>query len=197
MTRQIALLLPLTVAAMACQPRQPAELGEPGGLPPATEPEFRMIEFASPAHGIRLSYPAELKPADPPQEEFILWLVPAVEGAERDEVVVSVDVPKLPPHIPGLIPLGSVVRGYIDDLKKNHPDVMMEKPVDTKVGGTNARFVRSSWEEPDGTTRVEDAVLTVKGDRVYIFRGSQRVHDDSVEIARLVLGHVIASVRWE
>lgn len=197
--KHVRVLLPLlAVAALAtaCQPRRPADVREPG-IPPIAEPPPHLVEFVSPEHGIRLSYPAELRPADPPEEGFILWLIPAVPGAERDELVVSVDVPKLPPHIPGLIPLGSVVRGYLEDLKEKHPDVTWTEPASMKVAGASARVVRSAWDEPDGTSRVEEAVLTVHGDRVYIFRGNQRVHDESVELALPLLHQVVSSVRWE
>jgi hypothetical protein len=44
-------------------------------------------------------------------------LVPT--GVKLEDTSISLDVPKLPPHIPGLIPIGSVRNGYLDDLKKS------------------------------------------------------------------------------
>ena len=60
---------------------------------------------------------------------------------------VSLEVPKLPPHIPGLIPLGSVVGGYIDDLKKQHPGVKVDDPSTNPANGRGRRGRRGAGGE--------------------------------------------------
>jgi hypothetical protein len=171
-------------AGLGCQPRQPPA-STPGPFA-ATRPT---VQFASSEHGIRLSYPAEWSPV--PSDEYVLRIAPA---GDPGELSISLDVPKLPPHIPGLIPLGMVVNGYVDDLRKQDPAVKVDQPVATKVGGANARRVRST-RQSSGRTLVEEAVLTVHGDRVYIFRANaDTAHGHE---AQNVLIRVLTSVKWE
>jgi hypothetical protein len=145
--------------------------------------------FNSPEKGIRVSYPAAWQPGSGPDAGFVLWL-----RREGNPSTVSLEVPKLPPHVPGLIPLGSVVNGYVNDLKKQHADLKVESPVETKVAGANARRVRSTWAQ-DGAPVVEDAVLTVHADRVYIFRANAR--EDEAAVARDALETMLHSAAWQ
>jgi hypothetical protein len=89
--------------------------------------------------------------------------------------------------------LGLVVNGYVDDLKERHAGIEVGKPEALKVAGANARRVRSQWEA-DGGTRVEDAVLTVHGDRVYIFRCNSTAADEAA--AHDALEQLLDSVDW-
>ncbi len=189
------LALAALLLMVGCQPK-----GTPGasdaGAPLTTmpAPAATAIEFRSPEHGYRLTYPADWEPSR--REEYVLNLVPRV-GATGDAPValqaISVDVPKLPPHIPGFIPLGLVVNGYIDDLKKQYADAKVESSVATKLAGSNARRVRSRWTS-DGE-HVEDAVLTAHRDRVYIFRLTANARDYAR--ARDTFETVLQLVRWD
>src|SRR5688500_10322690 len=110
MTRPLSILFMLALTT-GCQPR-------PSAAPASTRPLAMSTEFNGP--GIRLSYPSGWSPV--PSAELVLLLAPS----PASKTVVSLDVPKLPPHIPGLIPLGAVVNGYVDDLKKQDPHVNVE-----------------------------------------------------------------------
>jgi hypothetical protein len=186
-------------SCVGCRPRREAAapkrapLATSTSTAPAPAPAPAQLGFAGP--GVRLSYPGGWVAV--PSDDFVLRLVPAGAGNDAAAPSVSLDVPKLPPHIPGLIPLGRVVRGYIDDLKEKHRGVTVADPADTTVAGAKARLVRASWDEPDGASYLEVAVLTVHGDRVYIFRGNQPAEANATEIVRPVLEQIIASVRWE
>src|SRR5687768_2920171 len=117
---RVAILLLLVFASsVGCQPRRDASARERAPL--TTAPS--RVAFAGP--GVRLSYPPAWTAV--PSDDFVLRLVPAGAADDAASPSVSLDVPKLPPHIPGLIPLGSVVRGYVNDLKKNHPDVTVDE----------------------------------------------------------------------
>ena len=177
MTRPLSILF-MVALTIGCQPR-------PSAPPAATRPLATRTEFTGP--GIRLSYPSGWSSVA--SAELVLRLAPS----PASKTVVSLDVPKLPPHIPGLIPLGAVVNGYVDDLKKHDPGVNVEQPVETKVAGANARRVRST-RTLDGSPLVEDAVLTVHGDRVYIFRANTEPSDQ--QDARDALNVLIDSVQW-
>ena len=160
-----------------------------------TAPSADVIEFVSDARGVRLAYPSDWVPA--PSDDYVLLLVPANRAADDTTFAtasMSLDVPKLPLHIPGLIPPGAVVNGYVDDLKTRFPDTKVVESVPTKLAGTNARRVRSTWTA-DGRPMTEDAVLAVHGDRVYILR----LTADARDYARAVdaFDDVLASVRWD
>jgi hypothetical protein len=175
------LTLTLIILAAGCRPRDPA--------PPApTQPvAAATTEFAS--HGVRFSYPADWSPV--PDVDYVLRVAPR-ENA--DAMSIALDVPRLPPHIPGFIPLGMVVNGYVDDLRKQQAAVEIDPPVDMKLGGANARRVRSR-RTMNGKTLVEDAVLAVHGDRVYILRANSEAGTGPA--ARDALNAILASVAWD
>jgi hypothetical protein len=161
----------------------PASPGATEGTAPTTKP------FAGP--GIYLAYGGGWRTAN--DRDYALMLVP--DGAAKtSDVSMSVEVPKLPPHIPGMIPLGSVVNGYVDDMKKQHADVHVQPPVATKVAGANARRVMSSWTT-GGKELSEEAVLTIRGDRVYIFRAN--ADEPNRQRATHALDQLLESVRWQ
>jgi hypothetical protein len=138
-----------------------------------------------------LSYPERWREVS--SGDYTLRLVPH-DAADDSDVSVSVEIPKLPPHIPGLIPLGSVASGYVDDMKQQHAGVEIAPPAATKVAGANARRVVSTWKAADGKALSEDAVLTVKGDRVFIFRAN--ADESNRDRATQVLDELLDSVQW-
>lgn len=189
-SRLIAIVILATIVALAsggCRPRGPAQ--SPSRDTPRPTPGTS--EFASERHGIRFTYPSNWSAR--PDADLVLRLAPAGMG-DDSAASVSLDVPKLPPHIPGMIPLGMVVDGYRDDLKKQRAGIQIDDPVATKVAGANARRVRSAWQE-GGQTRVEIAVLTVHGDRVYIFRANADGADEAD--AGAALDSILSAVSWK
>jgi hypothetical protein len=176
----------LCLILFGCQPKRGAEPVDVGGdrLSPASAPAVH--EFEGP--GITLSYPVGWEQRS--SDEYALVLVPA----GTPDISISLDIPKLPPHIPGLIPLGMVVSGYTDDLKKLNPATEIDSPVDTIVAEARARRVRS-MRNVDGKAVLEIAVLTVHGDRVYIFRANSDA--DEEDAARTALDQLLASVKWD
>ena len=143
------------------------------------------------APGVSLSYPESWREVG--STDYALRLVPR-EAPDDSDVFVSLEIPKLPPHIPGLIPLGSVVSGYVDDMRKQHADVQVEPAAAMKLAGVNARRVFSTWPAATGKELSEDAVLTVRGDRVYIFRAN--ADKPNRETARRGLDALLESVQW-
>lgn len=143
-------------------------------------PSTRPIEFVSTAKGVRLEYPQGWKPV--PSSDYVLLLVPVV-GSASGERSISLDVPDLPLHVPGLIPMNSVVNGYLDDLKKHHPALRVDESTGYVMPGTHARRVRSTWIE-HGRSFVEQAQIMVHGDGVYILRAD----DDSASFPETLHG---------
>jgi hypothetical protein len=194
------MLLGAAAATGGCHPKRSAPPSQRGA---DTQPTATAAPVATPATsefspaglGIHLTYPGEWRPVE--QREYALAIAPAAvvqAGPHPTSPVVSLEIPKLPAHVPGLIPLGMVVNGYVDDMKKQYPGVKVDPPANTKVAGANARRVRSTWVA-EGKTRSEEAVLTVHGDRVYILRADATAEDAAR--SREVLDAVLASVRWE
>ena len=187
-----AILLLVAIAGCARKPTTPPHASA-DTLATTTAPAA--VEVTSTPHGVRLSYPSDWEPV--PSGEYVLKLV-AANGPEADDTTfgtaaMSLDVPRLPPHIPGLIPLGLVVNGYLDDLKAQAPDSRVDDSSQTTLAGRPARRVRST-RTADGRPQVEDAVLTTHGDRVYILRLVADARDYAR--ARDAFEAVLASVRW-
>jgi hypothetical protein len=150
----------------------------------ASAPAATPVEFA--VKGVRLTYPSTWSTS--PSDDYVLLLV---KGRDASQESISVEIPKLPPHLPGMIPLGLVVNGYVNDMKKQHPGVAVSQPVPMRVDGAAAKRVRSKWGGG-----AEDAVLAVHGDNVYIFRASglDAKQDDS-DAAQAFIA-VLQSVKW-
>lgn len=147
--------------------------------------------FSSPNLGIRLEYPADWKPTE--SKDYELLLVPAKKpAAGQPERWISLDVPDLPPHIPGMIPLGLVKNGYLDDLKKQAGAIETREEAMT-VAGAEGRLLISHWKK-DGQSFSDIAVVLVHANRVYILRAAG---DAAGEPAiRAVFDGIARSVQW-
>lgn len=115
------------------------------------------------AKGIKLKYPADWQPKKNPDYE--LMLLPA--GASKDDRRITVDIPDLPPHLPFMIQMGRVEHDYIQDLKKDHPDLQVQDSVGVKMPESNAKLVRSQWHQ-NGTVYHDVALLIIHASAVFI-----------------------------
>lgn len=148
-----------------------------------------LVPFDSPRHGISLAHSADWIVVSRP--DYVLTLVPREdENASSLNRSISLGIPKLPPHIPGFIPIGLVVSGYVDDMKEKQPGVTIDKPVETEVAGSTARLVRSRFG-----SQIEEAVLTVHSDRVYIFRVNCAVNEEAALTE--VFDQILQTVKWK
>ena len=141
--------------------------------------------------GVELSQPAGWFAQ--PSSEYVLLLRPA--GMTGDALpALSLDVPELPFHIPGLIPIGAVRSGYLDDLRKQVGPLAVEDLPPPDIGGATARLVRSTWQPAPGRVVRETALLLVHDDRVYILRGrSDAAHEGQT---RAAFDAIVRSWRW-
>ena len=149
---------------------------------PATTTSAR--SFKDPAGLIRIDYPANWQPHVDP--DYVLSLVSGPE-------TFTLDIPDLPPHIPDMIPLGLVVNGYIDDLKKSHPGVKTAEETPPAIPKARSRRLHSSWSEK-GSAAAEIATLVVHGDHVFILRIVAPA--DQLAAAPSAYDGIIDSVRW-
>jgi hypothetical protein len=146
--------------------------------------------FDRPDLGVHLTWPAGWEAQ--PSQDFVLMLVPT--GATSDGTSISLDVPKLPPHIPGLIPIGSVRNGYLDDLKKSVGKLDTKELPQPGVPDAIQRLVRSQWTDGKGIAQQETALLMVHGDGVYILRGRSTVADEAK--TRSAFDEIVKSLNW-
>ncbi|MCY2951786.1 MAG: hypothetical protein NTU53_07380 [Planctomycetota bacterium] len=158
---------------------QPADAG-------ATDPTV----FSSKRLGVELTIPAGW--ISQPSVDHVLMLIypPANEPSDCS---ISLDVPDLPVHFPGLIPIGMVKNGYIDDLRKKFPQVQIEQDPTAEIPQAQARLVRSTWQD-NGRRRHETALLMVQGDHVYILRAKADAARYGGTIA--VFDAIAKSIRW-
>ena len=122
-----------------------------------------------------------------------MLLVPSGTAASSDnERTISLDVPDLPPHLPGMIPMRLVKSGYLDDLKKNNGAIQTREEA-YPVAGVEGRLLVSHWEK-DGKSRADIALVLIHSDRVYILGATT---DAAGEPAiRAVFDGIAKSMQW-
>ena len=183
----IALVVALFATVSACSRHRPAS--GPAATPaPTTAEASPGGTFDRPDLGVRLRWPSGW--VQRPSDDFVLLLA----SAEGLQSTISLDVPKLPPHIPGLIPIGSVRNGYLDDLRKSVGRLRTSDLPSPAVSGAAVRFVRSAWTNDAGQEWQETALLMVHGDRVYILRATGPVPDEPA--VRRAFDEIARSLEW-
>jgi hypothetical protein len=94
-----------------------------------------------------------------------------------------------------MIPLRFVKSGYIDDLRKQHPDMQTrEQSPPPQIPHTSGALVTSTWPGPAGVPMTEIALILVHGDHVFILRANFDAPGEA-ETRRAYEG-MRASVRW-
>jgi hypothetical protein len=192
-------VLCVVVAGVACTRRRQPTPSPPGGpttgpslspspQTPAPAPPAAGGTFDRPDLGIKLDWPAGW--AKQPSSDFVLLLTrDGTDGAST----LSLDVPDLPPHIPGMIPVGSVRGGYLDDLRKAVGAIKTTDLAPPPLPASAEKCVRSTWTDAHGEWQ-ETALLIVHADRVYILRGRSKTADE--QATRAAFDAVTNSLRW-
>ena len=125
--------------------------------------------------------------------DYDLHLTPTQPGGggERSITFDAPDIPSIP--VFG-IPMGMVESGYIDDIRKKHPGLVVEKAVDHKVeGAKKARLVHLFWKR-DGTPHQSLSLLIVKGDHVFIL--SADADEPAWAATKADMDLIVASIVW-
>ena len=149
--------------------------------------------FDRPKLGVRLNWPSGW--TEQTSKDFVLLL--SRDGADEaggEKPSISLDVPDLPPHIPGMIPIGSVRGGYLDDLRKSVGRIQTTDAPPPPVPAAASRLVRSTWTDSAGRQRQETALLMVHADRVYILRARSATPDEPGVRAAFV--EIVRSLKW-
>jgi hypothetical protein len=120
--------------------------------------------------------------------DFLLAL--AADGWGNSPLpAITIEVPKLPLHIPGLLPMNLVASGYVEDVKRRHPNYVLYAEERPPLDGEHSRQFQFGY---DG--QVEAVALTVHGDHVFVVVATC----DQADWSRTKLNyqHVLASLRW-
>jgi len=188
MQRASRLILLLVVAAVALGgcghksgPKEPAQAG-------SVSESANDGRFKDPKHKFAIEYPqpwSERKPTGPDD----------VVSLKRDDAKgeIAIAVPKLPPHIPGMIPLPSVEKGYVDDVKKRMKNVKELESQPVKIDGAfGRRFVIEGDE--NGAKKKLAVLAIVKGDTLYIM--TAECPESEFEETRGVFEQIARSWKW-
>lgn len=139
--------------------------------------------------GIKLRYPADWQPRKNPDYE--LMLLPP--GASKDDRRITVDIPDLPPHLPFMIQMGRVEHDYVQDLKKDHPDLQVQDSVGANVPDSNAKLIRSYWHQ-NGTTYHDTVLLIIHASAVYIL--DAQCDEADLNATRSAFDSIRGSIVW-
>jgi hypothetical protein len=150
-------------------------------------PSVRTFKSTPPV--IQFDYPADWIPD---KAETACFAVTApVTGVYSS---LSLDIPKLPWHLPGMITVNMVAGGYLQDLKKNQiHDAVVKENCEVKVPGAQARRLVSVGTE-HGKPSIDVAVVMVHADQVYILSADS--DQNGCDLARKALDDAVASLKW-
>ena len=126
---------------------------------------FKTYENAS-AH-FRMQYPADWTPK--PDKDYTLMLVPMSAKPEDPVRHLTVDLPSLPPHLPGMITLNRVKDGYIKSQKKKLTDAQVIEDSQQSFPSAKAQRVIVTGKL-NGQDRTLAALLLMHDERVYVIR---------------------------
>ena len=135
--------------AAPTEPQLPRSTTNPTTLP-------ALMTFGGAKQGITIEYPGSW--TSRPNPDFELMIIPPGAVPSR---YISLDVPELPMHIPGLIPIGSVQSGYVDDVKKQFGNVQVTQITAPSMAKSSVRMVRCTGQQ-GGREIVDIALLAVR-----------------------------------
>jgi hypothetical protein len=190
-----AVIMAMACCLMACGcEHRAAKAADPPAAthPAATEASGDGVIFRDARHGFSVKYPRGWARRKGDSAEDVLTI--DKDPDKHTEPEVTIDVPKLPPHIPGMIPLSAVESGYVDDVKKRMKNVSVVESKPVKVDGAPARRFVLCGEDKDGKRKL--VVLAIlKGDHLYMVGGEGPA--DEFETVEAAFEQVSKSWKWK
>jgi hypothetical protein len=178
---RLSLLILLCAAPLACH----SNIDPPASQPAPSQPVLQ--QFESKSAGIGFSFPAGWK------QNRLSDTQVRLEAPGPAKISITLDVPKLPWHPFGIIPIGSVRDGYVEDQQKRLTDAKVTNLPDPTVPDASQRRVKISGHE-NGAAMVDDAALIVHADRVYIL--SLDCADPDYTAAKSALDTAVQTLHW-
>jgi hypothetical protein len=159
----------------------------PAPSPATTQPlAAGQKRFEYPDGGIALSYPADWKPAAGSKSQLEV-------SAPDGKGTLSLDVPHMPAIAKLGVPIGQVKSGYIDDAKKQMPDVAATDLSLPQIPGATQTAVKLTGHQ-NGKVIVEESDLMVRNNQVYIL--AVKSDDKNEPAMHGVLEATIKSIQW-
>ena len=148
------------------------------------------VSYSSKKFGIQVQYPTGWVARA--NKDYEAFLVPAALDAKAEPTAnISLDIPELPLHIPGMIPMGLTKDGYLDDLKKEFGTITtVEK--DHSLPASTAKMLTSTWQK-DGKTFRDKALVIIHNDHVYILRARSEGDEKAIEAA---FDQMVGTLQW-
>jgi hypothetical protein len=160
-----------------------------------TAPTSQPTPFTCTKFGFTVQPPADWT-AVKGEADDALDLAPQSQAGAKDLSKVpslKITVPDLPPHIPGLIPCGSVANGYISDMQKQHPDWRVDERGVAKVPDASARRIVSTFHQ-DGALWRDVVLCIVHKDRVFLLAADCPADDYAA--TRAAFDAMAGSLKW-
>jgi hypothetical protein len=172
----------------AADPR-PATTQKLAATAPAATADTMLFEDR--AHGFSIRYPSTWTLRQDPENVF------TADARANDESgpELSIAVPKLPAHVPGMVPLGAVQSGYVDDLRKRLRDVRSEQEETGRIAipGANLRKFAAAGKDDKGERKL-DVLIVYRDDRLYIITAEAPAAEAAK--AQAAFDQAVASWRW-
>lgn len=144
------------------------------------------VDYVSEKGKFATRYPASWRPRIGGET---LDLVPVTDdsGGHR---TVSIDVPSIPPHLPGMITLERIENGYVNDLVKHFADVKVVSSTDFPMNDARATLLQATAVDAKMYT-----VLAMRHERVYIIASETDVA--GADAGKKAVNMILASWQWD
>jgi len=184
----------LLFGGIACSSTSEATTPEKSPPTATTEPSGKGAQtkiYENRAAHFKLQYPADwVSQTDP---DYVLVLAPPGTSDGDKNNRVTVDVPDLPPHLPGMITIGKVKSGYLDDLRKRLKNMKVTEDSQQSIPKAKAERVVVTGKE-NGQDRTIPALLMIHSERVYIIRADTETKN--APQAKAVWEEMISTLQW-
>jgi len=149
-----------------------------------------MVAYAPPQGGCTTQYPSVWHPVTGTDT---LNLAPAQDnsGGKRR---LSIDVPYIPFHFPGMMTMGRVQKGFTDDLQKRYKELHVDSINDQAMAGARAKRIKATGKE-GGTPMAIDAVVAMNHEQVYII--SSESDQAGVKAGSAAVDAIINAWQWK
>jgi hypothetical protein len=181
-------LLLVPVLSLSCKSENQPARPTPPITPQPDQHQPNQQLYQNPTDGIEFQYPSNWKASTPKETEYRFTSPDA-----KSPVELTLDVPKLPWHPPGWIPIDSVRDGYVDDAKKKISNAQASNLPDPGIPDAKSHRVKITGQT-NGKPAINEAALIVHNDKVYIL--SIETDPGSYPAAQKALDQAVATLRW-
>ncbi|HEY7087730.1 MAG TPA: hypothetical protein VH518_06540 [Tepidisphaeraceae bacterium] len=185
-TQVIGMAALMLMLALGCAHKQP---------PPPAVPQLqaRDVEYSSPSAHFSLRYPSAW--SSRPTSDYVLLLERRDAG---DAAKVTVDVPYIPLHLPGMVTMNRVVDGYVQNWNKRLTDFSVVERRDDMLAGSPAQRLVITGRDRDGARqgleRKLAALITIRNEQVYIVQAN--APPESFDAALAAMTKIVRDWTW-